>query len=314
MDQPTFIIAGERRSGTTSLSKWLRTHPSIWMPPTKDLFFFVEEEMKGRKDWRKVVVKPEHWAMTHTPEDYTAAFQGAGPGQVAGEKSADYLFWTPCHARIHEFRPDIRLILTLRNPVERAWSHYWNEVGKGRENLPFTEAIEKEASRSHRSPYARFHLSYTERGFYSRSLTSLFSHIPREQVHVLILEETQRDPATALRGVYKFLGMDPEPGLKEAARRHNPGWTLVRRGWTKGGPGKPVGDAWLWMTEKVIKRMTRDEAKRRRLRTKLGWPVCRSAARQSMPADVRTTLDDLYAGEIVELESLLDRDLGIWKR
>ena len=210
---PTFLIVGERRCGTTSLAKWMEDHPDIFMHPKPDMAFFVDDEIVGRREWLDGEIDESTWGRTHSKESYAALFAEGTDRAAIGEKSADYLFWRPSHARIARFLPTAKVIVTLRHPVERAWSHYWNEVGKGRETLSFEEALEQEDDRSRRSAYARNHLSYRTRGYYDESLTDLFAHIPRDRTMVVTLEEAQQRPAELLRQIYTFIGVDAEQGL-----------------------------------------------------------------------------------------------------
>jgi len=194
MPLPHFIIAGGRRCGTTSLYHWVKNHPEIHMYPETDTAYFIDNELVGRTEWLDGKVDPEAWNKTHSVEDYASKFKPPHQDLVIGEKSADLLFWKQSHPRLAEYLPHCKFIIQLRNPISRAYSHYWNDFGKGRESLSFEEALSVEDDRSQGSDYARHHLSYKERGCYDESLKSFFQHLPRENVLVLIMEETLEDP------------------------------------------------------------------------------------------------------------------------
>ncbi|HFC04224.1 MAG TPA: hypothetical protein ENJ55_00845, partial [Rhizobiales bacterium] len=153
MRSPNFIIAGERRCGTTTLANTLSRHSDIFVHPKPDGGYFIDDSVG-----KKASATGQAWASSHSLEDYQAWFLSAGAGSESalGEKSADYLFWHKSHPRMANFVPDAKLIVILRHPIDRAWSHYWNEVAKGRETLGFEEAIAAEAGRLEGSDYERY--------------------------------------------------------------------------------------------------------------------------------------------------------------
>jgi len=175
---PSFIVIGERRSGSTTIAKWMDAHPQIGVLPTMDTGYFIDDLVRGRKKWIDGFINHELWNNNHDKEGYLKLFLKRefplSMHKVIGEKSADYFFLSETHLRIKEFFPEIKLIVVLRNPIKRAWSHYFNELGKGREWLDFESAILQEETRIKQSDYARTHLSYLSRGFYFRSLERLY--------------------------------------------------------------------------------------------------------------------------------------------
>jgi hypothetical protein len=136
MPLPSFIISGQRRSGTTSLTAKLDAHPDVFLHRKRDSGWFVDEQVRFGEG-------PD-WDESHSPGAYSDWFAAAGmEGEKrVGEKSAGYLYHKPCHARIATCLPDALHIVSLRHPIDRAWSHYWNEVGKARETLSFTRLQE----------------------------------------------------------------------------------------------------------------------------------------------------------------------------
>ena len=101
---PVFVILGERRAGTSSLTARLGQHPGIFMLPKQDRGYFVDDDARlGRK-------AAGDWDETHSVEEYSAFFAeaGADPGRIAPEKSADYLFWRPAHERLNRYLPKAR--------------------------------------------------------------------------------------------------------------------------------------------------------------------------------------------------------------
>jgi len=279
-----------------------------------DLSYFIDRALVGSREWTDGEVDESVWEQEHSREAYAEMFaEGEGRTSV-GEKSADYLFWHPAHARMHGWIPGARIILTLRNPIERAWSMYWNEIGKGRETLGFEEAIAAEPDRIAGSAYARFHLSYPSRGEYAENLTRLYQFYPPEQVKVIILEESIEEPARPLKEVYRFLGLDPQQGLERALTRFNNNWTSVPRPFWR-------QNNLLEITEKRInnliragvKKTVRDVYDRRRLLVKLETPFRRTRKDFEIQPGTRKRLEAHFAPHNKRLEELLGRDLSVWK-
>jgi len=296
-------------------------HPDVWLYPQTDTAYFVEEELVGRTTWLDGPVDGEGWERTHDPEDYIGRFAGAGDRAAVGEKCADILFWRPSHRRVARFLPHGRFIATLRHPVDRAWSHYWNEVGKGREDLSFEEALDAEDRRADRSDYARYHLSYRRRGHYDESLSSFLEAVERDRVMVVVLEEAMADPVTALRSVYGFLDVDPDRGLEGAGSRHNENWTMVPRRWA-GLPGvSRLEGAYRKGAKRVAERVLRSSServderveKKRRVLHYAEMPFRRPAQTVPMRPETRAMLGAGYAPHVAELERMLGRSLAVWR-
>src|SRR5256885_16741616 len=125
-----FVIGGTQKGGTSALDSFLRQHPEICMPETrKELHYFDRE-----KNFAK---RPDH-------KKYHANFRPSPGQRVIGEATPIYMYWNAAPSRIHAYNPEMKWILTLRNPVERAFSAWNMERNRGADPLPFSEAIEKE--------------------------------------------------------------------------------------------------------------------------------------------------------------------------
>ncbi|MGP3699569.1 sulfotransferase domain-containing protein [Rhodobacter sp. NSM] len=170
-----------RKSGTTALHRFLSTHPELFLPAKKDLHFFDSE---AAIDWS-----------APTAPLYETHFAGARPDQICGEAIPVHLFHEPSLQRIRTYNPRMRLILPLRDPVERAHSHWRMEVARGDEPLSFSEAIREGRARVAR--YWRV-FSYVERGVYGTQLKRLETCFPREQILGLLTGEMKRDHAGTL--------------------------------------------------------------------------------------------------------------------
>lgn len=314
MPLPNFIIGGERRGGTTSLYHWMKAHPEIYFYPKADMDYFIEPEIQTIRQWRDGEPDPSSWDYTHSVEEYAGMFDCEKIYRAIGQKDADLLFWRPAHPRLARFLPQCRFIFVLRHPVQRAWSHYWNEVAKGREWLTFPQAVAAEAERCRSSAYARVHLSYVRRGFYEESLRAFFQHIPPDRVLVTTQEECRTVPKEQLARIYQFIGVDPEKGMSLAGKIFNENPASVPRAWARAGMGKQMAAAWDRATEAMIRRISTDTEQRRRWRIKAQMPFKRLSKCIQMEFQFRRELLNLYEPHILELESLLKREFPEWRQ
>jgi hypothetical protein len=191
-----FLVAGTQKGGTTALNLDLAEDPAFTMCRVKEAHFFDDE----RVDWRA----PNYAA-------YEALFPPR-PASPCGEATPIYLYWRPALERIAAYNPAMRFILLLRDPVERAWSHWRMEVARGAERQPFAWCIRDGRARVAEAPGGQHRIfSYVERGFYAGQLERLFSLFPKEQVLVLRSDALKTDPGGTLNCARHFLGLPPGP-------------------------------------------------------------------------------------------------------
>jgi hypothetical protein len=198
---PDFLILGAQKAGTTALYAYIRWHPGITGPSWKEVSFFDRHYERG-----------DSWYRGHFPIR-------AGD-RLIGEASPGYLFHPLAPERIKSTVPDARLIVLLRDPVDRALSHYHHEVALGREPLSFEDAIEAEAERTRGEEERMVHdpryfsqacwdYTYLARGRYAEQLERWLGVFPREQLLVLPSEELAAEPSKTYAGVLGFLGAQP---------------------------------------------------------------------------------------------------------
>jgi Sulfotransferase domain len=198
---PDFLIIGAQKAGTTALYAYLRWHPDVTGPSFKEVSFFDRHYARG-----------ERWYRAHLPP--------RRGGKLVGEASPSYLFHPVAPERVVRMLPGARLIALLRNPVDRAFSHYQHEVALGREPLTFEEAIECEDHRMRgelermlRDPsyfsQAWWNYTYLARGRYAEQLERWLARFARTQLLVLFTEELAAGSAGTYRRVLEFLGLEP---------------------------------------------------------------------------------------------------------
>jgi hypothetical protein len=206
---PDYLIIGTQRGGTTSLYKYLVRHPQHAHALTKELRFFDLNYDRGVRWYRSRFPSIPYRALTKWVR---------GSDLVVGEASPDYLFHPHVPSRVAQILPDARFVVVLRNPVDRAHSHYWHQVKRGHETLSFGEAVDREAERLQGElekmmedptyvSYERHHHSYLARGLYVEQLRRWTEFFPRDRFLIERSEDLFADPGAVCRRVLAFLGL-----------------------------------------------------------------------------------------------------------
>jgi hypothetical protein len=210
---PDFIIIGSMRSGTTSLNFDLPQHPCIGAPAYDEIGFFDSNFELGLNWYRSMFpsIFTKYWTIFRKKYFLT------------GEDTPFY-FWNPVAAkRIFETLPNVKLIILLRNPIDRAYSHYNNAVRIGVEKFPFEEQIKKELDSlksSNEANYERFvkQPSYLAVGIYADQLQIWTKLFKWEQLLIISTEDLEKTPIQTLNSVFKFLNL-PEYEVKNPEKR-----------------------------------------------------------------------------------------------
>ena len=300
---PNFFILGASKCGTTALYYLLGKLPQVHLSTPKEPYFFVDEFERG----------PDYYWRTY----YAAGWRGQS---LIGEAQTAHLLLPYVPQRIHQTAPDARLIVILRNPVDRAFSHWWMRRCEGWEALDFEESLRENHRRiaagltiegadaerlwrAHMAPRAdheglrRCSLRvYLEAGHYAVQLERYLRYFPRSQLCVLFFDELSRAPLDTTRRLFEFLGLDPTEIRKPPARENvalttfsQPLFTLSHR---------------LRLQRVLPRKML---AVARTALSKVGH-------RPTMSGETRTWLRRHYEPHNRRLEELLERDLGAWNQ
>lgn len=190
-----FVIGGTQKGGTSALDSFLRQHPQICMPKSrKEIHFFDQQtNFAPRPNYRKYHEnfrpRPEHLAI--------------------GEATPIYMYWNPAPYRIWSYNPEMKWILVLRNPVERAFSAWNMEKERGEEPFSFEDAVAKEAARCRKAlPLQHRVFSYIDRGFYAGQIRRIFNIFGPAQCLILLNEELKDNHSETMRKVFDFLHVD----------------------------------------------------------------------------------------------------------
>src|SRR2546423_6586800 len=205
-----FIVAGTQKSGTTALHYFLRRHRQIALPDRQELHFFDDE---------KIFSDPANYELLHRHfRELPVRLLPVRLG-LAGEVTPSYLYWKPAMERIRNYNPQIKLVILLRNPIDRAFAHWNMQRFKDREPLDFLDALKEEPRRiAQPLTIESRRFAYVDRGFYSGQLERVFKFFPREQIEIVKFEAFRDRKQETLDGIFKFLGVKPLRRVRDKDR------------------------------------------------------------------------------------------------
>jgi len=191
---PNFFIVGAPRSGTTSLYEYLKKIPEIYMSPIKEPNFF-----SLSLDLNFLFTKP-----VRNESDYLKLFNNAKNQKCIGEASSNYLWDIQAPKLISKIIPKAKIIIILRNPIERAYSHYLMHISNGSETRSFKEVIQ-EAQKPTTTDYVR---RIIEAGFYNEQILNYQKFFPKSQMKIFFFEDFNKNTKQVIKDISNFLEID----------------------------------------------------------------------------------------------------------
>jgi hypothetical protein len=187
-----FIVIGTQKGGTSALDYYLRKNAQIVLPSTKKELHFFDDSYLNWEDNNYHV--------------YHSQFDWSNPNAIRGEATPIYMYLPECMDRIKVYRRDIKLIVLLRNPVYRAYSHWRMECSRDMETLDFSTAIRKGRERLVTSANALGRYDYVERGFYDIQLAHIFKLFDRKHVLIVASDDLREKLLETLNKIMVFIG------------------------------------------------------------------------------------------------------------
>lgn len=297
MTLPNFLLIGAAKAGTSSIHNYLKQHPDIFLSPTKEprFFAFDARETKQDRPWDHL------WAdrLVVTIDAYERLFDDVSGERAIGESSTIYLASQHAASRIKHHVPNAKLIASLRNPIDRAYSHYQMCRDLGLEPLgTFEEAISAEESRS--TPGLIQPWNYLRRGLYFHQLRGYLEHLDRDQLKIVLFEDLNRDPDDMLADFCSFLGVDDSFEF-DTSKQSN-----VARQYRSRRIGRMISSA------NRAKRFVPPRLRGQARGVFRGLERLNQGSRAPMKQQTRRALAEHYAEDVASLETILDRDLSHW--
>ena len=214
---PNFFIVGAPKAGTTSLYEYLKNIPGIYMSPNKEPNYFSIKAMPDIKPFTPIRNK----------EKYLDLFKNATNEVILGEASALYLTDPEASTLIRKACPTARILISLRDPVERLFSHYSMNVSRNWIKSSFKNQIHKEMN--NKADFTKPHIRLPA-GLYSKDVQRYLDTFGKEHVKILIFEEFIKNPKVILEDILKFLGVKNIINNFEDVKVHNPYFKIESSG------------------------------------------------------------------------------------
>lgn len=309
MRSPNLFIVGAPKSGTTALYEYLKAHPDVFMTAYKEPHYF-GSDLQG----------PRMRQFRGNEKKYLSLFAGARDEKWVGESSIWYLYSSRAAQEIHAYDPRAAVIVMLRNPIELAYSLYYQSSYTGNEVLPtFEQALDAEDERAAgRGMPPRSHtyhgLFYTRMGLYTEQVGRYFDTFGRERVHVVIYDDFKADTAAAYRRTLEYLDIDPTFtttfNIINASKRVRVSG-IQKAMLALGISPMLLKDRlnYIAATNRALPRAMRD-----RLLNPATSAYTRHEHRPPMLPETQARLQRLFMPEVERLSALLGRDLTHWCR
>lgn len=290
MKKPNFFVIGAPKCGTTSLAFWLSQHPQIYMSPIKEPHHFNTDH---------------NYVLTPSRKEYEALFRGANEKHKAvGEASVWYLYSEKAVLNIEVYtKSSARYIVNLRNPIEMAYSLYEEQVFSGKEHIEdFTTAWSLQERRyrgvasTPRCKEPRL-LAYGEACKLGKQLERLFGVVPRDRVHVILLDDLRVNPRKEYLRVLRFLDLEDDGRMHFPVRNAAKGRSRLLR-FSFHVAGKVKKSLGIKRSFGVMENAAR--------------LINRRNIRAPLPEEMRGVLRDYFRDDVLLLSDLLERDLSSW--
>jgi hypothetical protein len=296
---PNFLIVGAAKCGTTSLHHYLKQHPEILMPrKKKETFFFVTPKSllgKGPGYFGKNLINNlEHYKNLYADacnKEYKAI----------GEACVAYLFFHETSIEnIKKVLDNPKIIIILRNPINRAFSNYLHHARDGLEDLSFADAIKNQKNRKDKNWWWGYQL--TELGFYYKSIKSYIKHFNETKIY--LFDDLRKDPLILMQDIFNFLEVDPT-FAPDTKKKHNVSGipknkfinTLLKKPNVFKNALKPIANLFL------------SERQKQQMINKIN---IQNLYKPEMKPETREYLKNLYREDVLKLQELLKRDLSHW--
>jgi hypothetical protein len=209
---PSFIVIGAAKSGTTSLADYLGQHPEVCFSAMKEARYLAYRngmpEYRGYGKMGSSIMNSYGHSLPRSWKEYQQLFASAQPGQKTGEASPAYLYLPGVAEQIHEVLPEVKLIAILRNPVDRAYSSFLHMRRENAEIDSFQEALSLEEHRINEGAGLPYH--YKSMGFYGKQLAEYYRIFGHSRIKVVFYEELCKDPSELMTEICRFLEINPD--------------------------------------------------------------------------------------------------------
>lgn len=292
---PNFLVIGAPKSGTTSLYAYLKQHPDIYLPVRKELHYFtyelLNENVNGPGD--RAVIS----SLCSSFDDYAMHYREVKDEKMIGEVSPSYLLFPEVAKRIKSILGEVKIVIMLRNPVEKAYSQYMHMVRDNLENLMFYDALMAEEERK-KEGWSNI-WQYAGSSVFAEKVRAYISVFGKENVRIVLFDDLVKDARGAMTGLFSFMNVD-DTFVCDTSKTYNRSGNarikvisdfLSRPGWIKSALK-------LVIPEKV------------RIPMRLFIMDLNTGAKEPVDERSRRYLNEYFKSDVRDLETIIERKLG----
>lgn len=290
MTTPNFFIVGAAKAGTTSIHSYLSEHPDIFMTEPKEVNFFSHQNILGQQLYYKDYICQKE-------SEYEKLFSECGSTKAVGEASVSYLFYPGVAERVKAYSSRAKILIFLRNPVDRGYSHFMMDRRLGLVNDDYDDIVFRRSTHNHAELYYQ---QYVELGLYYKQVKKYLDVFGEESVRIFLLEDLVLDLESVTKEIFSFLEVD-ESFLPDLEKKHNefllPKTELMRWFYSKHHVRKFLKTLMPTALVELIKSN-----------------FTKNVTKPSMQDELRNQLLSIYGNDIEMLASLIGRDLSNWRK
>tara|TARA_B100000378_G_scaffold90669_1_gene71702 strand:- start:576 stop:1463 length:888 start_codon:yes stop_codon:yes gene_type:complete len=217
MTYPDFFIVGGTRCGTTSLCAYLKQHPNIFLPKRKELDYYSKSTKTADSSFSRGFWGHREWSPIENKQDYLQLFEDSKEDMVVGDGSATYLMNLDAPKLISQDNPNAKIIISLRNPIERTHTAYLAQYRTANEKHSFGESIRRDLSSATGKELQNLRSLNSD---YYEYVKNYYSYFPKEQIKIIIFEEFIKNPQQTMKEILHFLNLSTDINFEY--KQHNP--------------------------------------------------------------------------------------------
>jgi len=277
---PDFAVAGTQKCATTWLYRCLKDHPDILVPDTDSVGYFNMNYHKGESWYR----------------DFFSEYEGE---DIVGEESPGYIRDMSAPERIADTIPNAKLIFMVRNPVDRAFSHYWHQKSTSKINFEFEEVFQN----------YDLYPNWVSPGFYYRNIQRFEEYFPRENMKIMFFSDLVEDDEDFIKEAYSFIGADPS---------HTPAFLNEKVNESRSRLGIESLNRAYYKSFDIIQENAPQNVKNilrpahKAIVNGRGVLTGKSEYEKGMDEEKREELEKIFAEDAGRFSSYVDKDLSHW--
>lgn len=279
---PTLFVVGAAKSGTTTICHLLNQHEHVFFPEIKEPHFFCYEEIKNNYYYKSPIYS--------NLNQYLNLYTQANKNQILGDGTVHYLYYPKTAQNIYTLSPNAKIIIIIRNPIDRAFSHYLMDIKTGVHNNSFLEILKN------KEKYEKFYIEYVELGLYSKQIQKYIDIFGKKNVKIFTFEKMKNEMPKLINDILSFTNLKEKNDIdfNEKKNTYKKPNILVK---------------WLYKNRR-IRLFIRDILPQKVIT--FIYKLFFSFNKPKIDNESKQILSNIYKNDIIETSRLINIDLSTW--